>query len=728
MDGNSAAVSNSARISLPEGTTKIRFTHTGTRYRVSFGASLYYELHPTTHLLELIGDRSTFYLMNFDSAFAMNKDDIIRTNPSGSTYNGSYASIIENSDQIQYGQRVSHDYARNLYNSLTPYSSCTKTSSSPVSDMANSQETVEYTLTYNEYVNYSSLLFTQQDILELDIIHEQRESVFYDLLPIGTTIDASSVRAATYTARSNHRDLNCDATLETVENWRGTGRTMLKIHVTAPANVKNFDRIYINSVLCSGFTVTFTLINTWQNIGDYGKIVRNSSAYYSMDGPLVGGFADTGGNITEKELFKDLDGDGNLSDALKNVTYAECTTTFNPLIAAQLGFKKSVRAADELRYGDSAKVSAAGTYTYQLRFANDKNVNTNDVVIYDILESAYGNNQHWKGTLKSINTAQPESKGIKPITYYSVSSEFESMMENNAFKNLANTAVWSTTPPENLAKVTAIAIDLRHKADGSEYVFTPEETALCYITMTAPEDYQNYVDNPQTPENETVYAYNSAYLQGTATPVSGEAGKSSFDECETVTVSIRSPEIEIHKISDPESGTEEQPTVVNVGGTITYHLSVANKGKAEAIYNLSVEDVIPDGLPIQDDQIKYAFGNTAASPAPVAGSARVSVQQEEQKLTFTLNKLDAGETVHLLIPVVVDESANVGMIFENTAALTKFNGKNWNIESETTWHKTESEYGYELPNTGGRGVYGIYLFGSLAVMLAGFAIYGKRRE
>ncbi len=361
--------------------------------------------------------------------------------------------------------------------------------------MANSQETVKYTLTYNEYVNYSKRLFTQQDILDLDIIHEQRESVFYDLLPIGTTVDSSSVHAATYTASSNHSDRNCEYTLETIENWRDTGRTMLKIHVTAPVNVKNFDSIYTNSVLRSGFTVTFTLINTWQNIGDYGKTVRNSSAYYSFDGELVNGYADTGGNLTEKDLFTDMDGDGNPSDAQKNVTYAECTTTFNPLIAAQLRFEKSVRTADELRYGDSAKVSAAGTYTYQLRFANDKNINTNDVVIYDILESAHRNKQHWKGTLKSINTAQPESKGIKPVIYYSISSEFESMMENNSFKELANTAVWSTTPPEDLAKVTAIAIDLRYREDGTEYTFTPEETALCYITMTAPEDYQNYVDN-----------------------------------------------------------------------------------------------------------------------------------------------------------------------------------------------------------------------------------------
>lgn len=40
-DGSASAVSSAARVSLPEGTTKVRFTHTATRYQVSFGASFY---------------------------------------------------------------------------------------------------------------------------------------------------------------------------------------------------------------------------------------------------------------------------------------------------------------------------------------------------------------------------------------------------------------------------------------------------------------------------------------------------------------------------------------------------------------------------------------------------------------------------------------------------------------------------------------------------------------
>lgn len=431
-----------------------------------------------------------------------------------------------------------------------------------------------------------------------------------------------------------------------------------------------------------------------------------------------------------KEYFEDLDGDGNPPDVLKNVQYSECTTTFHPLIAAEVGFKKAVKASDELHYSANSQVTAAGTYTYQLRFANSRDVNTGNVVMYDVLESAHGSNPYWKGSLQSINTSQPQMKGVAPLIYYSTYPGFTNLTVDGHQADLTDTTIWSTTAPANLADVTAIAIDLRHKADGTEYVFAPEEVALCYVTMTAPENYQDYVDNPMTDADETVYAYNSAYLQCTTTLVNGGASSTAVEECAPVTVSMRSPEIEIHKSSDPQSGTEAQPTAVNVGDTITYHISVKNKGTAEAIYNLSIEDVIPEGLSIQRDQLQYCFGSTAASPVTINGASRISAQQDGQKLVFSLDKLDAGETVHLLIPVTVSEGANNGMSFVNTAKLTAFNGKTWDIESETTYHKTESDFGYELPATGGNGTLPIMLCG-IAIMIGcgfWFAVRQKKKR
>lgn len=399
--------------------------------------------------------------------------------------------------------------------------------------------------------------------------------------------------------------------------------------------------------------------------------------------------------------------------------YAECRTTFTPLTAAELGFRKSVKAADGLRYGSSAEVAAAGTYTYQLRFANGKNVETNNVVLFDVLESAHGSNPYWRGTLKDIDTTQVSRKGIEPVIYYSTYTAFTNLAVDTDLTDLTDETIWTTTQPVDLADVTAIAIDLRYRTDGTEYTFAPEEVALCYVSMTAPENYQDYLDDPETAIDETAFAYNSAYLQSTATLIDGGESKTAMEECSSVTVSLRGPEAEIHKSSDPQTGTAENPAAVSAGETITYHISAANTGTVEAIYAVEIEDLLPEGLVVDPDTIQCSFGTSISEPMPISGSPRVQVRIDGRKLTFSVDKLDAGETIHLLIPVTVSEALE-DTVFENTALLSKFNEKFWNLESETTWHKVESEYGYELPNTGGNGVVPLFVLG---VIMAIFSLF-----
>ena len=716
-DGSSAAISSAAPISLPDGTYDVRFCHTGTVYQVEFGAYLYFELHPTEHVMQLIDGKDGFSLFNIESAFAVDHDNVIRTPPSGFTWDSQKSAIARASDLARYGQRVSHDTNRVTYSRLSPYSICSKRASNIQSDVANSQESVTYTITYYEYVDYSSPL-TRQDVIDLGVIQEQRDGIFYDLLPVGTTIDAASITAKTY-SKSWRGEKKCEYTVESIENWQGSGRTMLKIHVIAPPGTENFDTQNAYGELRTGFVVTFKLINSWENIQDYGASVLNSAAYYSLSGQLVGGYPDNGGNLTEKELFYDLDADGNPPDAWKNVHYAECRTTFTPLTAAELGFRKSVKAADGLRYGSSAEVAAAGTYTYQLRFANGKNVETNNVVLFDVLESAHGSNPYWRGTLKDIDTTQVSRKGIEPVIYYSTYTAFTNLAVDTDLTDLTDETIWTTTQPVDLADVTAIAIDLRYRTDGTEYTFAPEEVALCYVSMTAPENYLDYLDDPETAMDETAFAYNSAYLQSTATLIDGGESKTEMKECSSVTVSLRGPEAEIHKSSDPQTGTAENPAAVSAGETITYHISAANTGTVEAIYAVEIEDLLPEGLVVDPDTIQCSFGTSISEPMPISGSPRVQVRIDGRKLTFSVDKLDAGETIHLLIPVTVSEALE-DTVFENTALLSKFNEKFWNLESETTWHKVESEYGYELPITGGNGVVPLFVLG---VIMAIFSLF-----
>ncbi len=720
-DGSEQIVNSVNRVNLPSNVYDIRFVHTGTSYSFNFRAYLNVELHPTENILEQVKDRYYIDLYNVDSGYAMNEAGEIFGDHTNYLSNN-LKTIIANNDNEIYGQEVSHSYAKERYYRLTPKSYCEKSASTPESEVTNSREKVHYQLKYYEYVG--SNVLSIQELIDTNAITEQREGIFYELLPIGMEIDLDSIVVKTYSIYEQ-KQKECDYTIEMIENWRESGRTMLKIHVTVPDDVTNYDNdIYTTSKTAkSGLTVDFNAYNTWINIQDYGKTVVNSFAYYSLDGDLVNGEADTGGTIKDKELFKDLDDDGNPPDAAKNVHYAQNTTTFDPLTAAELGFRKYVKATDEQSYGVSSKVAATGTYTYQLRFANGKNVTSDNVVMFDVLESAYGSNPYWRGTLKSINTTHVKNKGIEPVIYYSTYQGFTNLTVDSDQADLTNTTIWSTTAPENMADVTAIAIDMSKKKDGTNYVFQPEEAALCYITMTAPSNYEDYIDNPSTDTDETVYAYNSAYIQTTSKLIDGGSESSSITECSPVTVSLKAPEVEIHKSSDPASGTQENPTDVEMGGTITYNLAISNTGKAEAIYNLKVEDVIPDGLTIQEDEIQYYLGSNASKPVYVKDATRVSVTRDGQKLEFSIDKLDAGETIHLLVPTTV---AKVGKVFENTAKLTEFNGKTWNFESETTWHKTEE--GYELPKTGGNGVFTIYFAGVALIFASVLGLTVKRKR
>ena len=129
--------------------------------------------------------------------------------------------------------------------------------------------------------------------------------------------------------------------------------------------------------------------------------------------------------------------------------------------------------------------------------------------------------------------------------------------------------------------------------------------------------------------------------------------------------------------------------------------------------------MIPEGLSVNANTIQYSFGTSISEALFVSESSRVQVKADGLKLIFTLDKLDAGETIHLLIPVTVSEALE-DTVFENTALLSEFNEQFWNLDSETTWHKVESEYGYELPNTGGNGVVPLFVLG---VIMAIFSLF-----
>ena len=91
------------------------------------------------------------------------------------------------------------------------------------------------------------------------------------------------------------------------------------------------------------------------------------------------------------------------------------------------------------------------------------------------MESDFKDREYWQGTLVGVDTSQAQLKGISPVVYYStkdnmkLSSSMNGEMIDDA--NINDPTIWSTTPPNDMADVTAIAVDLSKDTSGNEYIF-----------------------------------------------------------------------------------------------------------------------------------------------------------------------------------------------------------------------------------------------------------------
>ena len=698
-----------AHRAFPDNTYAVKFVHEGTSYQVDMKINLIITINPTDHVKSILNssDDSWAYVYNIDTGYHQSSDGTISA---GDSYRGAFHDQVSADDEQTYGTTaVSHDTDDAVLTRTRPYGSCTKQHTNVENDSEGSYTRVTYQLDQYDYLNRGGgNMITHQDVIDSGSVLEHRDGTFYDLLPPGTTVDISTLQTTLYQVKDESGNpVTCEHTVETIENWRDTGRTMLVVHVTAPDGVRNYADVYEHDsgyhwyrYTKSGFSLTFDLIDTWENIHDNGNL-DNEAVYHSNDGDLASGRGDDGAYLPSKASLANVDDDSS-NDSSRQFMYMRDILQVTSPMAAQASYRISVKSDDDLAYDESTEVAGADYYTYRLRFQNDESYTTKDVVMYDVLEIANPDaDARWKGTLAGVNVALLRAKGIDAKVYYSTSTDWSEIPNDSeqggayqlpdGYTLAGDPSRWTTEPPDDLSKVTAIAIDCSKKTDGTDYVFDNTDTALAYVEMQAPSDVSTYLDDPDTEEDETVYAYNSSFISTTRSLLtSPDTWVTSVDECPYVQVELREPSVIIDKTSDPATGTETDPTELDEGDSLTYYLNVSNTNDAERVDGVVVEDVIPDGLTIDTDGIDFLFGTVTGGDPSDSDPDRVSVARDGQKLTFTIDKLAAGETVRIVIPTSVDEVKNETR-YDNTSKITRYNGRDVTISSETTHHKAEPE-------------------------------------
>ena len=644
-----------SNVTLPDGVAGYKVQHGSEFYRTSISVRGVFQIKPTDHIKSLVSADMT---LNTTSIFKDQSEcNIWEKGKEGTVFFHATNNLGGNNP----ADRVVYELDDSQYYQYTAKSADGQ--STVVADAVNGVQDNKMTLVS---WNYNTSVFRKTPVTS---------GVFYDLLPVGTTVNVDTVDGYYITANTREKPTNGMTLKEELyhvrfeENWEGSNRTMMVIDCNAPGDVK-----------VTGFMFTYMLRNTYKNIVEKGTTVENDVAFVNTTSTRTTPYGKSGAlnTITEQKYYQSLD-----EENKDFITYAKASTNYIPVDAYSWGFDKSVKSAstENAYVKKDAVTSPKGEYTYRLEYSQSDNAKASNLVFYDILEQGADRindgkteftRSGWHGTFKSVDVAEIAEKysngstSVKcnPVVYYSTKDRDSFTGEDY---NINNSATWSLFQPLDLSKVTAIAVDCSKATDGSRFVFKNKDSLAVYVTMTAPDDRDGF----------DKIAYNTAAVYTTQGDSNITTSLTSDSE---ITLKDLTPEL--HKTSDPASGTSEEPTKVFIDTSLNYKLSIRNTSSELPMENIVVEDTVPKELVLDYDNIKFALDDSEGVLA--SESPRISVEKEGRKLTFTIKRLAAGQTGHILIPTVVNvESGRI----ENTSKITKVNGIEKEINSETTYHE-----------------------------------------
>lgn len=538
---------------------------------------------------------------------------------------------------------------------------------------------------------------TLEEFKKLDLLKEHRDGWFYDLLPLGMEVDISSIevsREGMLSADHYGADIiKFPHAVEFEKNYKGSGRTMMKVYFTVPEGVGNIFYNY-DYGFCTGADLKFRAYYSYDSVIDYGDEVKNLAAYKLSSGQeITEAYPDDPKdtsyifeNDKEKEWFYDLDKDGNPENTVKDTLYMKAYRRVSGLTASELSFSKSVKSETDTEYKKDTQTLAGKRYSYRLRMGKSEGASLSNLIFYDILEDAYQDNSYWwKGTIEDIDVSQLELKGIKPVIYYTnqdieLREGTDTVLQGDA--NIDDSTIWTPWPEDDTALdkkgIKAIAVDMRKDKNGNPYTLKGGSTVSVVVNMIAPtENTKEYVENQAK-------AYNDAWISSTTRDDTGGETQALQKSTET-TILMKQPELEIHKTSDPASGSSDKPAEVQNKDLLTYDVAVSNKELLTAVKDVLVEDTIPEGLEADTEGIRYYYNDQENETHEVNDNV-VTLTSDGQKLSFRISELAANTTIHFRIPTTVTATEEEA-VYVNQAFLTGVGETPYELSSEITYHE-----------------------------------------
>ena len=382
-----------------------------------------------------------------------------------------------------------------------------------------------------------------------------KSGILYDLLPPGMTPDFDSITI----------DDGEILTLDAIENYQGSGRYLIKLHIRINGNAQNTalkrndvsgwphegDSTYPESGVRQKNTITYNMLYSYDEAYSRDSTgIRNHVAYEAdeegwgdypnwmsePDDPTAGYNAESTAEITDPEikaLMTDLD--GLRSD--NAFVYASCPVDITEMdFSALIDLTKVAQIMGRQTWSrgwENELVAYEGQkYVYKLQMTSGTDAKAKNIIMFDSFENYQlkqtdvdydsGNQWSWKGKFLSLDLNKIVAMGIAPVVWYSTVQDMvisEDWRSGTAVpRDQLAEPVWSTTPPADPGEVTAIAIDCSTDINGNQFILENNTSLIAYVYMKAPtydDDSTIFDANDYTDASKNAHAYNNAWADST---------------------------------------------------------------------------------------------------------------------------------------------------------------------------------------------------------------------
>ena len=664
-------------IPLPSGIAGLRYEVHSSYFRFEFFARTTLTMHPTKNVKAILqrdknnGKKSTLSTdatVTFTES-ASPKAKAIQANTYGQVLKQSSVTLTD----------------------LTPWFQQEKKAVSKVKDDSSSglqDRVVE--VSFNQL---SSLWYTLRPDREYLKSYVYPKGTLYDLLPIGVQVPKDSIElyggARSYTKKM---DYATDYQVQEIQNWNGSGRTMLKIDYTLPPKFAD-----VLKYPSPGFEIKlrYHMLNSYSNIVDHGNSVVNTCAL-KIDPSGTNNLVFEPADQVEKN-FNNLKNHKSLESLVgtdfSHWRFVDATIGFNPVTVTQSGVVKKVQAKNDAVEKEETHAAIGTPYQYRLGYGTASNTRTDRLVFFDILDqgSRRGKTREdsdWQGVFDWVDVSSITNKpayGLtgefaNPVIYYATT-----IPKGYDLREVTTTGenVWSTSQPKDKSSIKAIAVDCTKTNKGNDFILDQGASVSVYVHMTAPNDAA--LDG-KTAVNETVsYARNFA-------------GEKASDNLKTkeytanAKITLHKPDLSLTKSSLPVSGTAQAPTEIDnkkdtlVEYTLTVKNNRTNKDAWATVKDVLLTDAIPAHLMVDRNKITVVKSTETDKKLSLT-DAKIGLTGKGQDLQFHIPELAPGESLTFTIPTTLDDVQKQTTRFENTASITEVDGVKTNINSETTYHQ-----------------------------------------